>query len=194
MAARGKRPAFTGLIVYRNVEHRYSLLYPEGWHRHDLVDGEGRGVIFTPATGEAATSFSVAASDLGTTVTADDLPALRAGFLEGLRKVPRSRLGWREDYAVGTLVGLEARQSFREGEVWRRRWVRLLYQGSTQVRLIAQGATAAEFAYWLPAFNEMMRTFRFGDWWAELTGQEWLPSLALAAGDTGEPHPAARTD
>lgn len=186
MAARRGRPAFTGLVVYRNVEHRYSLLYPEGWHRHDLVADEGRGALFTPAAGEAATSFSVAARDLGTAVTADDLPALRAGFLAGLRQVPRSRVGQREDYAVGALVGLEARQSFRDGEVARRRWVRLLYQGSTQVRLIAQGATAAEYRYWLPVFNAMMRTFRFGDWWAELTGQEWLPSLAPEAGDAGE--------
>lgn len=37
----------------------------------------------------------------------------------------------------------------------------------------------------------MMRTFRFGDWWAELTGQEWLPSLAPEPGDAGEPEPRA---
>ena len=193
------RPAFTALDVYRNFEHRYSVLYPEGWQQLDLETEEGgQGVIFAPPPGDAATSFSVEARDLGMTVGEDDLPALRAGFLAGLRKAPKSRIEQQEEYAVGRLIGLEARQAFREGDVRRKRWVRLLYQGSTQVRLIAQGATAAEFDYWLPMFNQMMRTFRFGDWWAELTGQEWLPSLKTAeeeeeagdAGDAGEQAPA----
>ena len=193
------RPAFTALDVYRNFEHRYSVLYPEGWQQLDLETEEGgQGVIFAPPPGDAATSFSVEARDLGMTVGEDDLPALRAGFLAGLRRLPKSRIQDQEEYAVGKLIGLEARQVYREGATPRKRWVRLLYQGSTQVRLIAQGATAEEFDYWLPMFNQMMRTFRFGDWWAELTGQEWLPSLKTAeeeeeagdAGDAGEQAPA----
>jgi hypothetical protein len=39
----------------------------------------------------------------------------------------------------------------------------LLYHGRTQVRLIAQGASAALFAYWEPMFFEAMRTVHFGD-------------------------------
>ena len=180
MPARQERPAFTGLEVYRNFEHRYSLLYPEGWHQLDLATEEGgQGVIFAPPPGDAATSFSVEARDLGLTVGEEDLPTLRAGFLAGLRRLPKSRIQSQEEYAIGGLIGLEARQTFREGPTRRKRWVRLLYQGSTQARLIAQGATAEEFDYWLPMFNQMMRTFRFGDWWAELTGQEWLPSLKM---------------
>ena len=196
MSIRRERPAFTGLAVYRNFEHRYSLLYPEGWHQLELESDEGQGVILVPAPGGVETSFSAEARDLGTTVTEGDLPTLRAGFLAGLRKAPKSRIEHQEEYAVGRLIGLEARQAFREGDVRRKRWVRLLYQGSTQVRLIAQGATAAEFDYWLPMFTQMMRTFRFGDWWAEMTGQEWLPSLGspLEADDADERDPAARSE
>jgi hypothetical protein len=45
----------------------------------------------------------------------------------------------------------------------RTRWVRLLYQGRTQVRLVAQGASAHVFGYWEPMFFEAMRTVHFGD-------------------------------
>ena len=191
MAEREEGPAFTSLEVYRNLEYRYSLLFPVGWHRLELASDEGEGVIFAPPPGDVATSFSVEARDLGTTVGEEDLPTLRKGFLAGLRQVSKARLQCQEEYAIGRLIGLEARQAFREGKVQRKRWVRLLYQGSTQVRLVAQGATVAEFDYWLPMFKQMMRTFRFGDWWAELTGQEWLPSLKAQpegdddAGDAG---------
>ena len=197
MLEREERPVFTGLGVYRNMEYRYSVLYPEGWHQLDLETEEGgQGVIFAPPPGDAATSFSVEARDLGMTVGEDDLPTLRAGFLAGLRRLPKSRIQDQEEYAIGRLIGLEARQSYREGATPRKRWVRLLYQGSTQVRLIAQGATAEEFDYWLPMFNQMMRTFRFGDWWAELTGQEWMTSLGspLEADDADERDPAARSE
>ena len=45
------------------------------------------------------------------------------------------------------------------------------------MRLIAQGASPEEFAYWLPVFNQAIRTFQFADWWAEMTGQSWQQSL-----------------
>jgi hypothetical protein len=44
--------------------------------------------------------------------------------------------------------------------------VRLLYQGRTQVRLVAQAASVDGYAYWEPMFYEAMRTVRFGDWFA----------------------------
>jgi hypothetical protein len=187
MGESGNGPAFTSLVVYRSLEYRYSFLYPEGWHRFELASDGGQGVIFAPSPDDVATSFSAEARDLGTPVVAADLPALRRGFLAGLRRLPGSSVEHREDYAAGELIGLEARHHFREGAARRTRWVRLLYQGMTQVRLIAQGATAEAFAYWLPAFTMMMRTFRFGDWWADATGRAWLPSLDAAAEESGEP-------
>ena len=56
--------------------------------------------------------------------------------------------------------------TFRDAENIRKRWVRLLYQGRTQVRLVAQAASVDGYAYWEPMFYEAMRTVRFGDWFA----------------------------
>ena len=64
------------------------------------------------------------------------------------------------------MLTLEAVYAFRDGEAVRKRWVRLLYQGRTQVRLVAQAASVDGYAYWEPMFYEAMRTVRFGDWFA----------------------------
>ena len=63
---------------------------------------------------------------------------------------------------VGDLVTLEARATYVEDGHLRKRWVRLLYRHSTQLRLIAQAASVEAFDYWEPMFFEAMRTVRFG--------------------------------
>jgi hypothetical protein len=158
------RPSFTGLLVHREPALGYSFLVPDGWHRSELLGAVGPAILYAPSTEETFTSFSVEGRDLGVEVAASDLADLRAGFLRGLRKVPRSRIKLDDAVAIGRLVTLEAHQTYREGNVTRKRWVRLLYQETIQVRLIAQAATIAEFDYWLPMFYESMRTFQFGDW------------------------------
>ena len=177
MSHAAPRPSFTGLLVARDLEYRYSFLYPEGWHTLALETEGGKGIIVAPAPDDTATSFSVEARDLGMTPTEKDLPALREGFAAGLRTLPDAVVEMRDDFAIGTLLGIEAALTYRDDETMRKRWVRLLYQGSTQVRLIAQGATVAEYDYWLPMLTQAMRTFQFADWWAEVTGTQWLPSL-----------------
>jgi hypothetical protein len=170
LSAEGERPSFRGLLVHRDSTIGYSLLIPLGWQRLELESAEGQGVIYAPSAEEVETSFSVEGRDLGTPVTADDLPALREGFFRGLRAMPGSWLESWEAEAIGSLVTMEARHTFRQGEATRKRWVRLLYQGSIQVRLVAQGASVEAFHYWLPMFYESMRTFRFGDWRLEMPG------------------------
>jgi hypothetical protein len=165
------------LLVHRDFTHKYSILVPDGWHRLEVSDEAGSGVLYAPSTEDVFTGFSAHARDLGTAVTAKDLPDLRAGFLSGLRKLPRSRIEAQEADAIGRLITMEARHTFRDGDIIRKRWVRLLYQDTIQVRLVAQGATVAEFDYWLPMFFESMRMVRFGDWWAEATGRGWQRSL-----------------
>lgn len=180
-------PTFTGLNVHRDLTYRYSLLYPEGWHTLELDSDGGRGVILAPDPADVATSLSVEARDLGTPVTGDDLPALREGLRRGLARLRDLAIEQEEDYAIGTLVGLEVRFTYREADApddapRRKRWLRLVYQGATQVRLIAQGDEAS-YEYWLPAFYQAIRTFQFADWWAQLTGHSWLPSLRREALD-----------
>lgn len=178
---REERPAFTGLVVHRDLEYHYSLLYPDGWQCLELESAGGKGVILAPAPDDVTTSFSVEARDLGMTITGQDLHALRQGLHDGLRRLRDLTIERQEDYVVGALVGLEVWHTFRDGPdadaPLRKRWTRLAYQGSTQVRLIAQGADPAAFEYWLPMFTQAMRSFQFADWWAEVTGESWLPSL-----------------
>jgi hypothetical protein len=171
-SARPSRPAFTGLVVHRDLKHRYSLLVPDGWHRFEL-EGEA-GSLYAPDPEDVHTSLSLSARDLGTAVEPGDLESLRSGFVGGLRQVPGSEIEGVEAEAVGRLITMEARQRFREGAETRRRWVRLAYQGRTQVRLVAQGASPERFEQYESMFYQAMRTFRFADWWAEVTGQSWL--------------------
>jgi hypothetical protein len=164
-------PAFTGLVVHRDPAFGYSLLLPHGWHRLELEDSAG--VLYAPEQDDPLTGLAVEARDLGTEVQPSDLATLRSGFLSGLRRLPECRIERREAEAVGPLITLEARHTYRDGDVVRKRWVRLLYQGRTQVRLLAQGATVEAFDYWEPMFYQAMRTVRFGDWWAAAVGVQW---------------------
>jgi hypothetical protein len=172
-----QRPSFTGLLVHRDLTFKYSFLIPEGWHRLEIDGDVGNGVLCAPSPDDPLTGFSAEARDLETEITADDLTTLRNGFLGALRKLPESRIESREAEAIGRLITIEARHTYRDGDAIRKRWVRVLYQGSTQVRLIAQGATVGAFDYWLPMFFEAMRTFRFGDWWADVIGVGWTETV-----------------
>ena len=168
-------PAFTGLVVHREPRYGCSLLIPEGWERRQLVSEHGTGVVFLPDAADEITSFSFEGRDLGVEVAPADLAAVKSGFLAGLRKLPGAKLEHPEAEAVGRLITMEARLTFHQDAALCcvKRWTRLLYQGQVQVRLVAQGSTAAEFDYWEPMFFEVMRTFRFADWSAEVTGVHW---------------------
>jgi hypothetical protein len=169
------RPSFTGLIVHREPALGYSFLVPEGWERGEVLGTEGTAVLYAPSVEESFTSFSAEGRDLGVEVVAEDLADLRRGFLRGLRQLPDARVKLLDAAAIGRLVTLEAHQTYREGDLVRKRWVRLLYQGTVQVRLIAQAASVDKFDYWLPMFYESMRTFRFGDWAADagIIADDW---------------------
>jgi hypothetical protein len=194
MTERPAVPSFTGLEIYRDLTYRYSLLYPMGWHQLELETTGGAGVILSPEPDDTANSFSIEARDLGVTVTPEDLETLREGFWEGIESLPDVTVLEEDDFGIGDTVSIEATVTYHDDDATRKRRVRLLYQGSTQVRLIAQGASPAEYDYWLPMFNQMMRTFQFADWWAEITGFAWLPSMTAALiedDDAATPAPTA---
>lgn len=172
-------PSFTGLLLHREPRLGYSFFVPSGWHRQEVEGANGvdtATVMYVPSLDDPLTGFSAEGRDLGLEVTSDDFPAVQAGFLSGLRKMHQSRLESHEGESIGPLITLEARHTFRDGKETRKRWVRLLYQRSLQVRLVAQGSTVEEFEYWLPMFFESMRTFRFGDWGVDMgiPADDWL--------------------
>jgi len=72
--------------------------------------------------------------------------------------LPGIEIETQEETVTPTLIALEARFTFLDGEVRRRRWVRNIYWGNGQLVLVAQGATAEEFDYWLPMFYNTMMT------------------------------------
>ena len=103
--------------------------------------------------------------DLGTEVTPEDLPDLEKGFLKGLRTVAGSKLERHEAFASEFHIGVEAVQTYLDAGERRKRWVRLLYKGSVQARVIAQAATVEEFDRLRLLFAPCITTFLFGDIW-----------------------------
>ena len=146
-----QQPGQTPLAIHRDPVHGLALLYPDWWQAYDIPDGR----LFSP--GDPDTFISIEARRLGTPVTARDLPDLESGFLAGLRTVPGSKLQSHRSYDAGIALGLEARQLY-DGH---KRWIRLLYRGELQVRLVAQGATERDFDFWLPCFDPAMTSFVF---------------------------------
>ena len=157
---------YTGLLLYRDPARAYSFFVPMDWNRLEL-ETTASGIMFAPDPADPLTSFSVEGEDLGLAVTAEDLPSLKRGFLAGLRKLPRSMIESSEAEAIGAVLTMEARHTFRQDAVTRKRWVRLIYRDTVQVRLVAQAATIEQFDHWLPVFFQTIRTFRLGDWAAE---------------------------
>jgi hypothetical protein len=123
-------------------------------------------VIFTPDPVDTATALSVEAQELGTEVTPDDLSDLVAAFLSGLDAVPGSYVEQHQAYANEYAIGIDAVQTYDDpggpddsGTVRRKRWIRLLYKGSLQARVIAQAATVEEYERLRPLFAPCMTTF-----------------------------------
>jgi hypothetical protein len=154
-------PSFTGLQVHHDGRLGFSILIPLDWHRLDVANRTG--TFFAPDANDVLTGLALEGSDLGTEVQPGDLATLRRGFLRGLRELPNCKIESREAEAVGRLITLEARHTFVHGGALRKRWVRLLYQGRTQVRLIAQAASVEQFDHWEPMFYTAIRTARFGN-------------------------------
>jgi len=113
------------------------------------------GMLFSP--GNLDTFISVDVTPLGTRVVPEDMVELERGFLTALRGMPNSDVLEHRRIDTGPLLGMEAQQRF-DGK---KRWIRLLYRGELQVRLIAQGATEQEFDFWLPSFEPAMTGYVF---------------------------------
>jgi hypothetical protein len=151
-------PRYYGMFKHVDEEGGYTLWFPTGWHRFDLVEGH-QGVIYSPYPGDLNTSFLAEKRSLDYSITKKDVPVLRDGFQEGLMALPGIEIEAQEETVTPTLIALEARLTFLDGEVRRKRWVRNVYWGNGQLILIAQGATVEEFDYWLPMFYNTMMTF-----------------------------------
>lgn len=154
-------PRYTGMLKHVDKAGGYALWLPTGWQRVDMKRPH-RGVIFCPYAGNVDTSVSAEKHRLPCKVTDNDMPALREGFNAGLAALPGVEIESQDESVTSTLITLEARFTFLEGEARRKRWVRAVYWGRGQLTLIAQGATVDEFEYWLPMFYNTLMTVEIG--------------------------------
>lgn len=153
------RPRFTGVTTYTDRLGRYEFRHPSDWFRASL-DGDLDGVIVGPDRDDQATHFAVAVTDLSVTVTADDLPVLRDGFEHGLAALPELGVESSSETTYNDIVKLERTLTFAdEGEVRKRR-VWSMYADHWQFTVLFQGATVAEYGYWLPMGNYCFTAFQ----------------------------------
>ena len=151
------RPRFKGLSWCH--EQYFSFYIPIDWQRVERPDGK-LGVIYIPTSEDADTFYAVQVDDLGTPVSAEDLPDLETGLLDGIHQLSEWRIESHSTSNVGRLVELEAKYTYLEDGLRRKRWVRMLYQETRQIIFIAQGKTEQVYHYWLPMFNEAMMTLK----------------------------------
>ena len=151
------------LLVDGDDAWGYTIRRPEVWQARPLDVEGGHGVVFTPDPKALDTMISVEIRDLGVVVWQRDLRDIETGFLNGLRAVPGSTIERHKAYANEFAIGVDAVQTFSDGGVVRKRWIRLLHKKSRQARVIAQGATVAEYERLRPLFAPCLTTFRLHD-------------------------------
>lgn len=149
------RPKFKGLSWHRS--QYYSFFVPLDWNKSNWPD-QRPGVIYAPTTDDPATMLAVEVRDLGTQITPDDLDDLYEGFLDGIKELPACEIESHEHWIRGELIGLEARYTFTDPDIRRKRWVRQFYHQTRQIAMTAQGSSVEAFDYWLPMFFEAMMT------------------------------------
>jgi hypothetical protein len=153
------RPRFTGVTTFTDRLGRYEFRHPSNWFRAEL-DGDLDGVIVGPDREEQATHFAVAVSDLGVGVVADDLPALRDGFDDGLAALADLAVESSREDTYNDIVKLERTLTFTDGAVTRKRRIWSLYADRWQFTVVYQGSTVEEFHYWLPMGNYCFTAFQ----------------------------------
>ena len=108
------------------------------------------------ATPSASTS---AITTAGSTSAQDAADADYQAFIDGLEAVPGSYINQQQSFANEYAMGIDAVQTYDEDGARRKRWIRLLYKGSTQARIIAQAPSVEEYERLRPLFAPCMTTF-----------------------------------
>ncbi len=150
-------PAYTGMKMCPDHRGGYAVWMPSDWFEFKLKPRQV-GMLFSPYQDDLNTSFLVLKKKLKYSVTPDDVPTLREGFMNGIQALPGVEIESTDESLSSSINFFEARFTFLEGENRRKRWVRNLYWGNGQLILIAQGRTPEDFEYWLPMFFNTMLT------------------------------------
>jgi hypothetical protein len=153
-----KNPRYVGMYNYADENGGYTIWLPTGWYQTVMANGH-QGVIFSPYPDNIFTGFMAEKYLLSDPVTQADLPVLRESFERCIQGLPGVEVESFTYTPTSTLITLEARFTYLDGDVMRKRWVREIYWDEGLLVFIAQGSTADEFDYWLPMFYNTMVTF-----------------------------------
>ena len=91
-----------------------------------MVSGH-KGTIYTPLAEGYDTCISAEKIVLDYSITDEDIPILREGFNAGLQSLPGLKIESQDETVTPTLKLFEARFTFLEGDVRRKRWLRVVY-------------------------------------------------------------------
>jgi len=151
-----KPPVYTGVTKHWDQQGGYAVWLPNDWRKIDMVEGR-RGWIFTPYPDHYDTCFISEKIVLDFEATPEDVDVLMEGFEAGIASLPDAVIEYKSAETGKMVVWMEARFTFTENGQRRKRWVKSLYWGKSNLVLIAQGATVEDYAYWEGMlFNAMM--------------------------------------
>ena len=151
------QPAYVGVSLHHDDKGGYGVWVPSDWTQIKLRRHH-RGMLFSPYKDDINTSFLVEKRRLKFSVTPEDMDALREGFTNGIKELPGVEIESQDETLSETVNLFEARFTFLESEIRRKRWVRNIYWGEGQLIMIAQGRTVEDFDFWLPMFYNVMMT------------------------------------
>lgn len=151
------RPAYTGVKCHRDDKGGYSVWIPSDWYQLELKRNI-HGLMFSPYKDDLNTSILAEKRKLKYITTEKDMPFLRDAFKEGVMALPGVELEFWDESFSKTVNVFDARFTFLDGEVRRKRWVRNIYWGEGQLILIAQGKDVETFNYWEGMFYNIMVT------------------------------------
>jgi hypothetical protein len=150
-------PFYTGMTNHYDKKGGYSLWLPSDWRKIKLNKGH-IGMMFSPYPDDINTSILSEKHKLKYKVTVEDLPVLREGFEQGVLALPGVEVELFDHSYSDSINVFDARFTFLEGEIRRKRWARNIYWGEGQLVIIAQGRTVEDFEYWLPMFYNTIST------------------------------------
>ena len=150
-------PRYRGTYKNEHPEVGYSIWIPTDWHHYEM-DGDHDGHIYCPDPKILDTCITTEKIILDYEVTAEDVPILREGFNAGIQSFDDVEIESEDETITPTLMMFQARFTFSEGDMHRKRWLRVVYWKKGQLIMMAQGATPDEFEYWMPMFYNSLMT------------------------------------
>jgi hypothetical protein len=155
---RSKPPVYTGEKKYWDHEAGYAVWLPSDWRQIDMVKGK-RGWIFTPYKDNFDTCFVSEKIILKYPVEPKDADILMQGLIDGVNSLSDPVILETKKDTGQKVVLLEVKFTFMENGQRRKRWVKSMYWGNSNLVLIAQGATEEDYKYWEGMLFNTMTTY-----------------------------------